>query len=353
MNSHLQICLHTHDEHIALKKAKQLYHEAQKQWSELRLKTIGSGFDKFLIQYQKPPALSDALELYLTIKGNHRDERFFVTTKRNISYLISAVGDRDLTGYSTADAARFRTWLIEHQGLSTSSTRRVMSSVKSVFNLAIGELGLAVSNPFSFVYIPPKEASLRGAIPEHLIFELQEKCLTVCDEKRLIIALLIDSGVRLNEALGLHKNDISFESEAPSLMIREHPWRRLKTHFSTRTIPLIGSSLIAAKKILNQSEGSFLFPSYCNEHKTKANSASAALNLWLKKEVGQHYVIHSLRHSFRDRLRAIECPSEIINELGGWSKSSVGENYGNGYPLNIKTEWMAKLKTFTYPTSRD
>ena len=258
MNSRLQICLHTHDEHIALKKAKQLYHEAQKQWSELRLKTIGSGFDKFLIQYQKPPALSDALELYLTIKGNHRDERFFVTTKRNISYLISAVGDRDLTGYSTADAARFRTWLIEHQGLSTSSTRRVMSSVKSVFNLAIGELGLAVSNPFSCVYIPPKEASLRGAIPEHLIFELQEKCLTVCDEKRLIIALLIDSGVRLNEALGLHKNDISLESEAPSLMIREHPWRRLKTHFSTRTIPLIGSSLIAAKKILNQSEGSFL-----------------------------------------------------------------------------------------------
>jgi hypothetical protein len=109
VNSRLQICLHTHDEHIALKKAKQLYHEAQKQWSELRLKTIGSGFDKFLIQYQKPPALNDALELYLTIKGNHRDERFFVTTKRNISYSISAVGDRDLTGYSTADAARFRT----------------------------------------------------------------------------------------------------------------------------------------------------------------------------------------------------------------------------------------------------
>ena len=34
-------------------------------------------------------------------------------------------------------------------------------------------------------------------------------------------------------------------------------------------------------------------------------------------------VVHGLRHSFRDRLRAIECPSEIINELGGLSLKSV------------------------------
>ena len=27
----------------------------------------------------------------------------------------------------------------------------------------------------------------------------------------------------------------------------------------------------------------------------------------------------------RDRLRAVECPKEIIDQIGGWSSSDVGE----------------------------
>ena len=33
----------------------------------------------------------------------------------------------------------------------------------------------------------------------------------------------------------------------------------------------------------------------------------------------------------RDRLRAVSCPSEMIDQIGGWSKRSVGEGYGEGY----------------------
>jgi len=35
----------------------------------------------------------------------------------------------------------------------------------------------------------------------------------------------------------------------------------------------------------------------------------------------------------RDRLRAVNCPSEMIDQIGGWSKRSVGEGYGEGYSL--------------------
>jgi hypothetical protein len=41
------------------------------------------------------------------------------------------------------------------------------------------------------------------------------------------------------------------------------------------------------------------------------------LNKWLKSKIGQGYTIHSFRHSMRDRLRAVECPSEIIDQIGG------------------------------------
>ena len=44
----------------------------------------------------------------------------------------------------------------------------------------------------------------------------------------------------------------------------------------------------------------------------------------------------------RDRLRAVECPSDIVDQIGGWSRSSVGQNYGAGYQLPVLHKWLAK-----------
>lgn len=38
--------------------------------------------------------------------------------------------------------------------------------------------------------------------------------------------------------------------------------------------------------------------------------------------------MHSFRHSMRDRLRAVECPSDIIDQLGGSATERVGQGYG-------------------------
>ena len=44
----------------------------------------------------------------------------------------------------------------------------------------------------------------------------------------------------------------------------------------------------------------------------------------------------------RDRLRAVEYPKEIIDQIGGWSSSDVGESYGDGFPLTNLSEWVYK-----------
>ena len=54
-------------------------------------------------------------------------------------------------------------------------------------------------------------------------------------------------------------------------------------------------------------------------------------------------VIHSFRHRLRDRLRAVECPAYIIDCIGGWERRGVGENYGDGYPLEVLNKWMLKI----------
>ena len=45
----------------------------------------------------------------------------------------------------------------------------------------------------------------------------------------------------------------------------------------------------------------------------------------------------------RDRLRAVEYPKEIIDQIGGWSSSDVGESYGEGFDMKILDKWTNSL----------
>ena len=38
-----------------------------------------------------------------------------------------------------------------------------------------------------------------------------------------------------------------------------------------------------------------------------------------------------------------ECPSEIINQIWGWTKGSIGEGYGKGYDLTVMFRWLNKV----------
>ena len=45
----------------------------------------------------------------------------------------------------------------------------------------------------------------------------------------------------------------------------------------------------------------------------------------------------------RDRLRAVNCPSEMIDQIGGWSNNNIGIKYGLGFRLEQKYEWLSKI----------
>ena len=290
------------------------------------------------------PILSDALDLYLRLKGKGKDKTFVRTANRNIEYIIKVLGNRAIKTYSTNDAGKFRDWLIG-QGLSNSTVKRVFSSIRAIINLAINEFGLNILNPFSKVYLPSSSSvGINRVIPPEDLIKIQSICKKEDDELRWIVALLSDSGMRLSEALGLTKEDINLNHSIPHIRLIPHPWRGLKTKSSNRYIPLVKNSLWASLRVLeHNNDSNFAFPRYTSLKGCNANSASAALNKWLKEKLSKQYVIHGLRHSFRDRLRAIECPLEIIDQLGGWSFKSVGQGYGKGYELTVLGKWMNKI----------
>ena len=52
--------------------------------------------------------------------------------------------------------------------------------------------------------------------------------------------------------------------------------------------------------------------------------------------------VHGIRHAFRDRLRAVEAPVDLVDQLGGWSVKSVGMSYGRGYLIRSAAIWMGR-----------
>ena len=44
-----------------------------------------------------------------------------------------------------------------------------------------------------------------------------------------------------------------------------------------------------------------------------------------------------------DQLRAVECPSEVIDQISGWLTDIVGDWYGDGYPEAILQQWLMKV----------
>ena len=289
------------------------------------------------------PTISDALELYLRLKGIDKDKTFIRTANRNIEYIIKVLGNKSIRSYSSSDASKFRDWLLE-QGMSNSTLKRVFSSVKAIINLTINEYGLDITNPFSKAYLPSIDNEVRESISLKDTKIIQSISKKEDDELRWLLLLLSDSGMRLSESLGLSKDDINLNCEIPHIRLIPHPWRRLKTRTSERYIPLTKESEWACMRILEHNNDSiFAFPRYTSVNRCKANSASAALNKWLKSKLKDDYVVHGFRHSFRDRLRAKECPSEIIDQLGGWSLRSVGQGYGKGYELSVLSKWMKQI----------
>ena len=288
--------------------------------------------------------LSEAVAIYLRLKGRDRPVTFHRAAERSCGYVIDVCGDKDLQAYVRADATRFRDALIE-RGLTGSSIARILGTVRAVVNFAASEVGVTMLNPFAGVYYDRQlGVKDRCPLPEEAVRRVQKECRKIDDDIRWLVALVSDTGMRLAEAAGLLRKDVVLDADVPHVVIREHPWRRLKTTGSSRVVALVGASLWAARRILAQDDDSpFAFPRYNKSGETKANAASAALNKWMKPMVPDRCTMHSFRHSMRDRLLAVECPSDIVDQIGGWQTEGVGQGYGHSYLLPVLQKWMTAV----------
>jgi hypothetical protein len=76
-----------------------------------------------------------------------------------------------------------------------------------------------------------------------------------------------------------------------------------------------------------------------------APAASKGLNRFLNEcgIVDPRKVVHSLRHSAQDRLRAAGCPQDCRWAILGHEEKTVAAGYGEGFPVPLLKEWIDKI----------
>ena len=286
-------------------------------------------------------ALSEIAAEYLALKQIDQ-----TPPRVALSTFISLAGDRDVSEYTRQDAKLFVHYL-QMKGNKTATIRRRINSLSAILNYAYSELDLDKRNPFTRLFIQNEGADVfkRGTFTNEQLRWGYDKALSSGSTVKLLMPILGETGCRLAEIVGLKLEDIDLENDL--IHIRPNSARRLKTRSSQRTLPLVGYAKLAMEQSLKQGYDTYLFPRYIRDGKCHATHASNALNKWLKKDF-DGLTTHYLRHTFRDRLRAVECPMDLIDQIGGWkSVSSIGNSYGEGYNLDQIMVSIKKLSAIS------
>ena len=272
-------------------------------------------------------ALSEIAAEYLTLKQIDQ-----TPPRVALSAFLSLAGDRDVSEYTRQDAKLFVHHL-EMKGNKTATIRRRINSLSAIMNYAYSELDLDKRNPFTRLFICNEgdDVFKRGIFTNEQLKLGYDKALASGSSVKLLMPLLGETGCRLAEIVGLRLEDINLDNDL--VYIRPNSARRLKNRTSERVVPLVGYAKLAIEQALTQANDEWLFPQYLKVGHCYATHASNAVNKWLKRDFGG-LTAHSLRHTFRDRLRALECLTDMIDQLGGWSSvDGVGARHGQGYDL--------------------
>ena len=294
--SRFEICLRTSVKSVAIKQALFLAQELEDQWSILRRRErndrIARIFGSEVVSSSasnsalgRGPKLTEGLEVYLRLKGVGRPDTFEAGARRSIGYLLEVSQDKAVDIYERKDANALREYL-KGRGLAKESIARNMTNVRAVINFVLREHGLPTNSAFSGVYLGEVDVPKKRYVPTASeLRTLQQLCRAQDDELRWIIGVIINTGMRLSEAVGLLKDDLSLGTDIPHIRVTPHPWRRLKTTGSKRSIPLVGVSLWAAQKASEASESRFVFPKYCNGKQLPVEAASLEVRCQLSKHL--------------------------------------------------------------------
>lgn len=253
--------------------------------------------------------------------------------KRNI-YLKAirnfeaAAGATPLYEIERSHALRFRAWWmnrIKAEGLKPYTANREINSLRRLVSVNFDIDSVDRTNPFARVRL--KDEAEVARIPL-----TTDQIMAICgpnamdglhDDFQILVRLLVNTGMRPVEAIGLELADIALGADIPHVHVRKNAVRGLKTDHSERLLPLLGVSLTAAKGLVTM--GGW------GKRLGKNMYATTVINRHFRESrllTDPKQSLYSLRHWFQDQLTKRDVVDRAQAQLMGHKFQRPKYGYG-------------------------
>jgi len=261
---------------------------------------------------------------------------------KSVRHFEEAVGAITLYDITRTHAIEFRAWWMKRKKenrLKSCTANRELDSIRRLIRVSHDIDGYEGKNPFDRVRLKKEVKTRRSPISNEVITNnilAVGKLDGLHRDFQLLVKLLINTGMRPIEAIGLELEDFKMEHDIPHVHVRQNNVRVLKTPHSERLIPLLGVSLDAAREIVTQ--GGWGKRLGKNMYATTIINKHFRANATFKKERQSFY---SLRHWFQDQLTQLGVVDRIQCQLMGHKFNRP--TYGDGAPLEMLRDTIAKF----------
>jgi integrase len=257
---------------------------------------------------------------------------------RAVTQFVEVVGDKPVVDLTHSDAIDYSEWwrarVVKGDAAAKTANKdmgqlsRMLKdmSIRRRLNLPDIFKGLHLRGETDKSRLPYEPAFIKSSFLAGALDGLNE-------DARLVLYVMIETGLRPSEIVNLREKTIILNHAIPHVRILADG-RRLKTEDSQREIPLVG---VALKALALRPRG---FPKYHDN----ATGLSATVNKFMSENglrPTKDHSVYSLRHSFRDRLVAVETPDSLIDSLMG--HRTYKPKYGKGPSLELKLKFLEMI----------
>ena len=233
---------------------------------------------------------------------------------------------------------RYIVW--RRRSVSATSVNRELATLRRLLNVA---------KEWKVIKVVPKIRLLSGERQRDFVLSHQEeqRYLAAAPEPLKTVAiLLLDTGLRVGEALNLRKDDVHIEPAGA-----RYGWvhvREGKSKNAKRNVPMTGRVSAAVYPLLSANTSPWLFPGDSPERAILPTSLAhihtrvcrplvpVGRKLVRKQAFPKEFVIHSARHTCLTRLGEAGADAFTIMKLAGHSSVTVSQRYVHPTPEAVE-----------------
>lgn len=257
---------------------------------------------------------------------------------RAVAQFVRVVGDKPVAELTHADAIDYSEWwrarVVEDEVAAKTANKDMGQLSRMLKDMSIRR---RLNLPDIFRGLHLRGETDKSRLPYEPAF-IQDRFLGgaldgLNEDARLVLYVMIETGLRPSEIVNLQEKTIILDAAIPYVRIQADG-RRLKTGDSEREVPLVG---VALKALTLRPNG---FPKYHDN----ATTLSGTVNKFMSENglrPTRDHSVYSLRHSFKDRLVAIEAPDSLIDSLMG--HKTYKPKYGRGPSLELKLKFLERI----------